>query len=162
MLSARRSQCFLSSLDRENVDRSREYCVEWNWLGLGWFAELGSESNDSRLSRQNASVLFCCCISELNDRQTRNAREVARIDRQHGVAERERSRTDKEIGEWNHDSTALLLGIKLAREPCNVRGQRIDRDCGKKLLDEGFATRPAFGGVSTVNPVDELDDSHRR
>src|SRR5712664_4385245 len=92
MLTARRSQCFLSSLDRENVDRSREYCVEWNWLGLGWFAELGSESNDSRLSRQNASVLFCCCISELNDRQTRNAREVARIDRQHGVAERERGR----------------------------------------------------------------------
>jgi hypothetical protein len=40
---------------------------------------LGSESNDSRLSRQNASVLFCCCISELNDRQTRNALEVARI-----------------------------------------------------------------------------------
>ena len=84
-------------------------------MGLGWFAELGSESNDSRLSRQNASVLFCCCISELNDRQTRNAREVARIDRQHGVAERERGRTDtdKEIGEWNHDSAALLLRIQL-------------------------------------------------
>jgi hypothetical protein len=90
-------------------------------------AELGSESNDSRLSCQDASVLFCS-ISELNDGQTRDAPEMARIDRQHGVAERERGRTDKEIGEWNHDSAALLLRIQLAREPCNVRGQRIDRD----------------------------------
>ncbi len=36
------------------------------------------------------------------------------------------------------------------------------RDGGKKLLDEGFTTRPAFGGVSTVNAVDEFDDTHRR
>ena len=86
-------------------------------MGLCCSAELGSESNDSRLSRQDASVLFCCCISELNDRQTRNAPEVARIDRQHGVAEGERGRTDKEIGEWNHDSAALLLRMQLTREP---------------------------------------------
>ena len=79
----------------------------------------------------DSSVVFCC-ISELNDRQTGNAPEVARIDRQHGVAERERCRTDEEIGEWNHDSAALLLRVQLAGEPCNVRGQRIDRDGGKK------------------------------
>jgi hypothetical protein len=107
-------------------------------------------------------VPFCCCISELNDRQTRNVPEVARIDRQHGVAQRERGRADKEIGEWNHDSAALLLRIQLSREPCNVRGQWIDRDGGHKLLDEGFTTRPAFGSVSTVNSVDEFDDTHRR
>ena len=123
---------------------------------------LGSESNDSRLSCQDACVPFYCCISQLNDRQTRNAPEVARIDRQHGAAERERGRTDKEIGEWNHDSAALLLRIQLAREPCNVRGQRIDRDGGKKLLDEGFTARPAFSAVSTVNSVNEFDDTHRR
>jgi hypothetical protein len=40
-------------------------------------------------ARQDASVVFCC-ISELNDRQTGNASEVARIDRQHGVAEDDR------------------------------------------------------------------------
>ena len=48
-------------------------------------ARLGSESNDSRLSCQGASVLFCC-ISELNDGQTRDTPEMARIDRQHRVA----------------------------------------------------------------------------
>jgi hypothetical protein len=42
-------------------------------------------------------------LHNINDRQTRNAPEVSRIDRQHGVAERERRRTDNEIGEWNHD-----------------------------------------------------------
>ena len=128
-------------------------------MGLGWFAELGSESNDSRLSRQNASVLFCYCISELNDRQTRNAPEVACIDRQHGVAERERGRTDKEIGEWNHDSTALLLGIQLAGQPGNFRSQRIDGDRSKELLDEGFAAGPAFGRVGTMDAVNEFNDS---
>ena len=156
MLTARRSQCFLSSLDRENVDRSREYCVEGNWLGLGWFAELGSESNDSRLSRQNASVLFCCCISELNDRQTRNAPEVARIDRQHGVAERERGRTDKEIGEW---TTIPRLCCSASSLPASLAcpWSMEDRDGGKKLLDESFTARPASGAVSTVNSVDEFD-----
>ena len=103
-----------------------------------------------------------CCISELNDSQTRNTPEVARIDDKHGVAQRERGRTDKEISKWNHNSAALLLRIQLAREPCNVRGQRIERDGGKKLLDEGFTARPAFGAVSTVNSVDEFDDTHRR
>ena len=103
-----------------------------------------------------------CSISKLNDRQTGNAPEVARIDRQHGVGERKRRRTDKEIGKWNHDSAPLLLRIQLAREPCNVRGQRIDRDSGKKLLDEGFTARTAFGGISTVDSVDEFDDADRR
>jgi hypothetical protein len=84
------------------------------------------------------------------------------FDRQHRVAERERRRTDKEIGEWNHDPAALLVRIQLAREPCNVRGQRIDGDGGKKLLDEGFTARPAFGGISTVDSVDELHDADRR
>ena len=109
----------------------------------------------------HASVLFCR-ISELNDRQTTNAPEAARIDRHHGVAERERGRTDKEIGEWNHDSAALLRRIQLAREPCNVRGQRIDRDGGKQLLDEGFAARLGFGGISTVDSVYEFNDSDGR
>lgn len=132
----------------------------WWKAVVSGLVRLGSESNDSRFVLPRC-VLFCC-MSELNHRQTRNAPEVARIDRQHGVAERERRRTDKEIGEWNHDSAALLLRIQLAREPCNVRGQRIDRDGGKKLLDEGFTARPAFGAVSTVNSVDEFDDTHRR
>jgi hypothetical protein len=53
-------------------------------------------------------------------------------------------------------ATALSLGysmltVKLAREPCNVRGRRIDRDGGKKLLDEGFTARPAFSSISTVD-----------
>ena len=87
---------------------------------------------------------------------------MACIDRKHGVIERECGRTNGEIGEWNHDSAALLLHIELAREPCNVRGQRIDRDGGKKLLDERFTASPAFGGVSTVNSVDEFDDTHWR
>ena len=95
-------------------------------------------------------------MSELNHRQAGNAREVARIDRQHGVAEGERRRTDEEISEWNHDSAALLVRIELAREPRNVRRQRIDRDGGKKLLDEGFTTSPAFDGISTVDSVDEF------
>jgi hypothetical protein len=38
----------------------------------------------------------------------------------------------------------------------------IDRDGGKKLLDEGFTARPAFGGVSTVDSVDEFHDADRR
>ena len=101
-------------------------------------------------------------ISKLDDRQTGNTSEVAHVNRQHRVPERERRRTDKEIGEWNHDAAALLLRIQLAREPCNVRGQRIDRDGGKQLLDEGFTARPSVGGVSTMNPVDEFDDTHRR
>jgi len=86
---------------------------------------------------------------------------VARIDRQHGVAERERRRTDEEIGKWNDDSATLLLRIQLAREPCHVRGQRKDRDGGKKLLDEGFTARPPFGCI-TVDSVDEFDDADRR
>ena len=55
-----------------------------------------------------------------------------------------------------------LLRIQLAREPRNVRGQGIDRYGGKKLLDEGFAARPTVGSVSTVNPVDEFDDTDYR
>jgi hypothetical protein len=102
------------------------------------------------------------CFSELNDRQTRNPPEVARIDRQHGIAERKRSCTDQEIGEWNHDSAALLLRIQSAREPCNVRRQWIDGDSGKKFIDEGFPARPTFGGIRTVDPMDELDDADRR
>ena len=31
------------------------------------------------------------------------------------------------------------------------RGQRIDRDGGEELLDEGFTARSAFGGISTVD-----------
>lgn len=87
---------------------------------------------------------------------------MTRIDRQHRLAERERRRTDQEIGEWNHDPAALLVGIQPAREPCNVRGQRIDDDGGKKHLDERFATRPTFGGINTVDSVDEFHDADRR
>jgi len=101
-------------------------------------------------------------ISELNDRQTRNAPEVASIDRQHGVAERKRRRTDEEIGKWNDDSASLLLCIQLARKPRNVRGQRKDRDGGKKLLDEGFTARSAFGSIGTVDSMDELNDTNCR
>jgi hypothetical protein len=118
---------------------------------------------DSRLSCQKwVRAIPFCCISELNDGQTRDVPEMAHIDREHRVAERERRRTDEEIGQRNDDSPALLLRIQLAREPCNVRGQRIDRDGGKKLLDESFTARAAFGGISAVDSVDEFDDPDSR
>ena len=85
-------------------------------------------------------MLFCC-ISELNDRQTRNAPEGARIDRRHRLAERECRCTDKEIGEWNHDFPVLLLRIQPAREPPIVCVQPIDRAGRKRLLEEGFTAR---------------------
>ena len=87
---------------------------------------------------------------------------MASIDRQYGKAKRERSRTNEEIGEWHHNSAALLLRIEHAGKPCNVRRQRIDRDGGRKFLDERFAASPAFGGISTVNSVDEFDDANSR
>jgi 3-oxoacyl-[acyl-carrier protein] reductase len=46
----------------------------------------------------------------------------------------------KEISERNHDAAALLLGIQLAGQPGNVRGQRINSDGRQEVLDECFAT----------------------
>ena len=62
---------------------------------------------------------------------------MARIDRQHRIAESEGGGTDQEVSERNHDTAALLLGIKLAGKPGDVYGQRVDGDGSKELLDEG-------------------------
>jgi hypothetical protein len=87
---------------------------------------------------------------------------MARIDRQHGILERERGRTDQQVGERNHDAAALLLGIQLTGKSRNVGGERIDRDRRQELFDECFAPRPPFGGIGTVDTVNEFDDTDRR
>ncbi len=72
----------------------------WSASDPGGVVQLGSHSNDSRRS-------------ELKESQPGYALEVAQICRQHRIAERERGRTDQEIGERNHDAAGLLLASSL-------------------------------------------------
>ena len=97
--------------------------MEWVRMVLSSSAKLGSHSNDSRRS-------------ELKESQPGYALEVAQIRRQHRIAERERGRTDQEIGERNHDAAALLLGVQLAGQLGDVRRQGINDDGRQEILDD--------------------------
>jgi hypothetical protein len=43
-----------------------------------------------------------------------------------------------------------------------MSGQRISGHRGKEFLDDGLAQRPPFGRISTVDTVNEFDDTNRR
>jgi hypothetical protein len=78
------------------------------------------------------------------------------------VPERERGGTDQEIRERNHDAALLLLGVQLARKLRDVCRQRMNGHRGKEFFDEGLAPRPPFGRISTVDTVNEFDDTNGR
>jgi hypothetical protein len=46
--------------------------------------------------------------------------------------------------------------------PLRTCRQGIDGHRGKEFLDEGFAPRPPFGRISTVDTVNEFDDTNGR
>jgi hypothetical protein len=61
-------------------------------------------------------------------------RRVAHIVRQHGVAERERRRAEKEVGEWNHDSAALLRRKPRATNLSSDRSRAYDRASSQVMV----------------------------
>ncbi len=121
---------------------------------------------------EKGNVTLFWCVSELYHRQTGNAPEVARIDGQHRISERECGGTDEEIREGNDDATGLLLGVQLARKLRDVCRQWVDDHSGAdthvrvRFGTEGsvacLAGALAQAGSNPLAPTSQIDESGLR
>jgi hypothetical protein len=82
--------------------------------------------------------------------QTWKAPEMARIDGEHRVPERERGGTAQEIRERNHDAAALLPSVQLACTLCDVCRQRMNGHRGEEFLDEGARPQSRHSSPGSV------------
>jgi hypothetical protein len=71
---------------------------------------------------------------ELHDRKARDAAEVAEIDGQHRVAERQGRGTDEQVSERNYHTLTLLLSVEFPSKHRRFFRVRVHRQVRQQLI----------------------------
>jgi hypothetical protein len=82
----------------------------------------------------------------LDNGQTRDFLEVARIGGQHGEAERQGRRTNQQVAERDDHSYAPLLAVEHARKQRRLLGVRVHREVRQEFLEKD-SRRKRIAGV---------------
>lgn len=94
--------------------------------------------------------------SELDHGEAGNVLEVAKVDCQHRIAERQCRGTDEQVRERDNHSTPLLFAVELACQQRGVFRVGIHRQVCQEFVEEGFPAKTPFRCECAIDAVNQF------